>query len=210
MASPAVAADLPSPVYKAPMYSPIPVFSWTGFYAGINGGYAWGSSSWTTPTGVTTGDFDIKGAMAGGTIGYNLQTGVWVWGVEADLDYSWVKGTSTSAICGAGCETKNRWFATGRGRIGYAFDRWLPFVTGGVAVGDVKMTPAGGSSETDTKVGWTVGGGVEYAFLGPWSAKLEYLYADLGTANCSAATCFTAAEVKFKTNIVRAGLNYRF
>ena len=185
------------------------MFSWTGFYVGINGGYAWGKTSWSSTAG-NTGDFDVKGALLGGTIGYNLQTGVWVWGLEADLDYSWIKGTNTTAICGAGCETKNRWFSTGRGRIGYAFDRWLPYVTGGVAIGDVKMTPVGGTSETDTRVGWTAGGGVEYAFQGPWSAKLDYLYADLGKANCSAATCTIATEVKFKTNIVRAGLNYRF
>ncbi len=85
----------------------------------------------------------------------------------------------------------------------------MPFVTGGAAFGDVKMD-ALGASQTATKVGWTAGGGVEYAFAGAWSAKVEYLYADLGKASCDVATCGTANDVTFKTNLVRAGLNYHF
>lgn len=209
MAVPSLAADLPRPAYKAPVY--VAPFSWSGFYVGINGGYGWGTSNWTlTGTGISTGNFDINGGVVGGTAGYNLQTGNWVWGIEGDIDYSTIKGTETT-ICGAGgCQTKNSWLATLRGRVGYAFDRWLPYVTGGGAFGDVKMTPAGGTSETDTQAGWTVGAGVEWAFMGAWSAKLEYLYVDLGSANCSAATCGVSTDVDFKTNLVRAGLNYRF
>ena len=144
--------------------------------------------------------------MAGGTIGYNLQTGQLVVGAEADIDASWIKGTDATACC----ETKNDWFATARVRLGYAFDRWMPFLTGGAAFGDVKMTPVGGASETATRIGWTAGGGLEYAFMGAWSAKLEYLYADLGKASCSTLTCGLANNVTFKTSIVRAGVNYHF
>ncbi|MSO67734.1 MAG: porin family protein [Pseudolabrys sp.] len=120
--------------------------------------------------------------------------------------------TIGTGICAGaiGCETRNRWFATTRGRIGYAWDRWLPFLTGGAAFGDIKMTPNNGLSETDIKVGWTVGAGLEYAFMGAWSAKLEYLYADLGKASCSTPTCTTAADVTYKANLVRLGVNYRF
>ena len=172
MATPSSAADLPR---KAAPYYVAPYFSWTGFYAGINGGYGWGNSNWTN-VGGTTGDFRVKGALAGATLGYNLQTGVWVWGLEGDIDYSWIDG-STTQFCGApGCQTRNRWLGTVRGRIGYAFDRWLPYITGGAAIGDLKMTPAGGASDTKTKVGWTLGGGVEYAFLGSWSVKACLLY----------------------------------
>jgi outer membrane immunogenic protein len=204
MASPSFAADFPR---KAPMY--VAPFSWTGFYVGINGGYGWGKSSWTD-VGGSTGDFNVKGALAGATVGYNLQTGLWVWGLEGDVDASWIKGTETT-VCGLpGCETRNRWLATGRGRIGYAWDRWLPFITGGAAGGDIKMTPGGGASETKTKIGWTAGAGVEYAFMGPWSVKAEYLYVDLGKATCTAATCGADTDVTFKSNIVRAGINYRF
>ncbi len=209
MVSPSLAADLPRPAYKAPLY--VAPFSWTGFYVGINGGYGWGKSDWSSA--VTTDAVKPKGGVVGGTLGYNLQTGSWVWGLEGDFDYSAMDGTNigTGACAGAiGCETKNRWFATTRGRVGYAWDRWLPYITGGAAFGDIKMTPNNGLSETKTKVGWTLGGGVEYAFMGAWSAKIEYLYADLGKATCSATTCGIDTDVKFNANIVRLGLNYRF
>ena len=207
MAAPSFAADLPRPAYKAPIYTA--PFSWTGFYVGLNGGYGWGKSSWTSTLG-TTGDFNTTGYLFGGTLGYNLQTGVWVWGLEGDLDYSTIKG-STTTFCGApGCETRNTWLGTARGRIGYAWDRFLPFITGGAAFGGIKMTPAGGVSETKTKLGWTLGAGVEYAFMGAWSAKLEYLYVNLGKTTCGIATCGIATDVDFRSNIVRLGLNYRF
>src|SRR6185437_2529291 len=95
MAGPSSAADLPRPAYKAPAYVAAP-FSWSGFYVGINGGYGWGTSSWSN--GAVFGNFDTKGYLAGGTLGYNLQTGVWVWGLEADLDYSTLKGTDCGVI----------------------------------------------------------------------------------------------------------------
>ena len=203
MALPSYAADMSLAAFKAP--SSAAPWNWTGFYVGINGGYGFGRSSWTN-VGGTTGDFNVSGALAGGTIGYNLQTGLWVWGLEGDVDASWIKGTDAT-IC---CETKNDWLATARGRIGYAMDRWLPFLTGGAAFGDVNMTPVGGASETTTKIGWTAGGGLEYAFQGAWSAKVEYLYADLGKASCDVATCGVATDVTFKTSIVRGGINYHF
>ena len=204
MASPSLAADMPGP-YKAPAYSA--PFNWTGFYAGINGGYAWGTSNWTNPaTGATTGDFNFTGAQVGGTIGYNLQMSQIVIGAEADIDASWIRGTD-AAVC---CETKNTWLGTARVRLGYAFDRWLPFISGGAAFGDVRMTPVGFASATDTRFGWTAGGGLEYAFMGAWSAKVEYLYADLGRSSCGAGTCGVANDVTFKANIVRGGLNYHF
>ena len=208
LAMPSFGADLPR---KAQRYYAPAGFSWTGFYVGINGGYGWGTSNWSST--ATTGNLKPAGWLGGGTIGYNLQTGPWVWGLEGDIDYSAIKGSGVgTGICaGLGCETRNRWLATTRGRFGYAvWDRWLPFVTGGAAFGDIKMSPNNGLSETKTQVGWTVGGGVEYAFLGPWSAKVEYLYVDLGKPSCSIATCGVATDVSFHSNIVRGGINYRF
>ena len=210
MASPSSAADLPRPSYKAPIYAP-PIFTWTGAYIGINGGYAWGDADISnTAATFTTGTND--GWLIGGTLGYNLQTGRYVWGIEGDIDYAFIKGNGSNvATCGTGtCEVKNTWFATARGRLGYSFDRWLPYITGGAAFAGVKVTPTAGTSSTDTATGWTIGGGLEYAFLGPWSAKLEYLYADLGTATCGASICGLETDIKPKLNIVRAGLNYRF
>jgi outer membrane immunogenic protein len=114
-----LAADLQRPAYKAQPSYVAPYYSWSGFYVGINGGYGWGKSSWD-PTGFAgTGDFTVKGPLVGATLGYNLQTGSFVWGLEADADISWIKGTTTTGFCGVpGCETSNRWLATGRGRIG--------------------------------------------------------------------------------------------
>jgi len=212
MALPSLAADLPRPVYKAPVVAPVYIapFSWTGFYVGINGGYGWGEAEVSNSLGSFTTDTQ-DGWLIGGTIGYNFQTGVWVWGIEGDIDYALIDGnvSNTVACGGTTCEVENTWFATVRGRIGYAFDRWMPYFTGGGAFAGTKMTVAG-TSNTDTATGWTIGGGVEYSFLGPWSAMIEYLYADLGPTTCDASTCGVATDVEPKINIVRAGFNYRF
>jgi len=207
MAAPSLAADLPRPSYKAPIYAPV-YYNWTGFYAGINAGYGFGKSDWSGAGG--TGSTTPKGFIGGVQLGYNLQTGSWVWGLEADFQYSGMKGSDaggTGVCTGAGCETKLAWFGTGRGRLGYAgWDRWLPYVTGGAAYGNVKATPNAGGDWTKTKLGWTVGGGVEYAVMANWTTKVEYLYADLGTVSGGTP----GNDVTFKSHLVRAGLNYRF
>ena len=206
--SPSFAADMP--LKGPPMGGP---FNWTGFYLGINGGYGFGTTNWTlVGTGATTGDFNFNGGLVGGTVGYNQQMGVWVFGAEGDVDASWIKGTD-SATCGApGCETKNTWLGTARLRAGYAAGRVLPYLTGGAAFGNVTMTTPTGAGQSDTRFGWTIGAGIEFAAIGAWSFKAEYLYADLGKANCSAATCGLGAnaDVAFKTNVVRVGVNYHF
>jgi outer membrane immunogenic protein len=204
------AADLPRrhrmPV-KAPAYVE-PAYNWSGFYAGINGGYGFGRSEWSAATGAST--FDTSGGLAGGTVGYNYQMGPWVLGLEGDVDWSDMKGSTTAVPCTTSCETRNSWLATARGRLGYAVGRFLPFVTAGGAFGDVKATPTAFAGERDSKAGWTVGGGVEVALTGPWSAKVEYLYADLGKSTCAAGNCALPANVDLTSNIVRAGINYRF
>jgi outer membrane immunogenic protein len=211
VAMPSLAADLPRPAYKAPYKNNavyVAPFSWTGFYVGLNGGYGWGKSSWAN-AGGSTGDFNLKGGLAGGTVGYNLQTGSWVWGLEGDIDGSWIKGTET-VVCGA-CETRNAWLATGRGRLGYTWDSWMPFITGGAAFGNIKMSPGLlGGSDSKTKIGWTAGAGVEYTFMNEWSIKVEYLYVDLGKATCDVTTCGVDTDVTFKANLGRIGVNYRF
>ncbi len=208
----AQAADMQSR-YRPPIYSAPSVANWNGLYAGLNAGYGFGKSNWNDPVGGgSTGDFNVNGGLYGGTLGYNMQTGTWVWGVEGDFDMSTMKGSNTT-VCGAsGCETKNSWLATARARLGYGgWGNWLPYLTGGLAMGDIKGTTGGGSA-SKTNVGYAFGAGVEYALLRNWSAKVEYLYADLGKATCPAATCGGGGDLdfKFKTNIVRLGVNYRF
>jgi outer membrane immunogenic protein len=206
----ASAADLRRPIYKAPAYVPA-YYSWTGFYLGANAGYGWGKARVDDPVfGATTDDYSVKGALLGGTIGYNYQIGSFVLGVEADYDYSWIKGQDLPlTLAAGGIETRNTFLATGRARIGYAFDRFLPYLTGGYAYGGLKNASAAGS-ETHNRGGYTLGGGVEYAFAGNWSAKVEYLNVRLSNSLCTAATCFLDSDTKFRANVVRAGINYRF
>ena len=138
----AAAADLP-PRYNpvAPPMAPSPFVSplhnWTGLYVGINGGGAWGRSDWTS-----TNEFDVSGGMVGGTIGYNWQSGNWVYGLEGDIDWTDISGR-THFACSFGCKTSNSWLATVRGRVGYAYDRFLPYITGGLAVGDIRARTPG-------------------------------------------------------------------
>ncbi len=198
----ASAADLPRRPMpaKAPLYVP-PAWTWTGFYIGVNGGGGWGRSDFSAP--FATGSFDTSGWLVGGTLGYNYQMGQAVLGIEGDIDYSDIRGSAPCA--GTTCETRNNWLGTVRGRLGYSFGQFMPYVTGGLAVGDIKSSIAGIGSATETKAGWTVGGGVEAHISGPWTAKLEYLYVDLGRGGT-----VLGSDSRFTTNIVRAGLNYKF
>lgn len=204
----AEAADMPvkaSPYFKGSPRSVVSYYNWTGFYAGGFGGYGWGKSDWSAPVAST----DPKGAIFGLTGGYNWQMGSMVLGIEADYGWSSIKG---SAACGAGtCETANSFLVTGRARVGYAFDRWLPYVTGGLAYGDIKATNSAAGTASKEKLGWVAGAGLEYAFLGNWSAKIEYLYTDLGSFDCgTACSAVTPANVDLQASVVRAGLNYKF
>jgi outer membrane immunogenic protein len=177
--------------YKAQPYAQ--TYSWSGFYLGVNGGGGWGDSDSSN---------GFRGLM-GGTVGYNYQVSQAVFGLEGDIDRS---DLSHNGNCSAfSCETRNNWLSTVRGRAGYAFDRFLPYITGGVAFGDIKTSVAGIGDTNATKTGWTVGGGLEAAIAGPWTAKVEYLHVDLGSGDSP-----VGSSESFKTNIVRAGINYRF
>lgn len=180
----------------------VQAYNWTGGYIGINGGGGWGRGDTAAPF-SSGGGFRTSGGVLGGTAGYNWQMGQTVFGVEGDVDWSNIRGSATCGV--TTCETKDTWLATARGRVGYAFDRFLPYVTGGLAVGDIKNNVAGVASATSTKAGYAIGGGVEAALAGPWTAKVEYLYADLGRG-----ASVLGADTRFNTSLVRAGVNYRF
>jgi outer membrane immunogenic protein len=204
----AAAADLPprpapQQYYKAPVYAP--AFSWTGFYIGLNGGGGFGRSVWDT-----TGGFDISGGLVGGTVGYNYQFGQAVAGIEADIDWADINGSTTTG-CATGCKTSDDWLSTVRGRLGYAADRFMPFITGGAAFGDIKATTPAFAGSSTTNAGWTLGAGLEFALAQNWTAKAEYLYVDLGKFNCGTSCSALASDnVSFTTNLVRAGVNYKF
>jgi outer membrane immunogenic protein len=215
----ALAADLPQPAPPPPrapatyVPAPVPVFSWTGIYVGINGGYAFGDSNWTDPILGSTGNFTTSGWLAGGTIGGNYQWGQFVLGIEGDGDWTNLTGTTNSAAgsCGVGCTTQSDWLATVRGRAGYAFDRFLVYGTGGGAFGNLQAAAGVLPFSSSTQTGWTAGGGVEFAFTPNLTAKVEYLYVDLGSQACPFASCAgTATSVSLTENVVRAGINYKF
>ncbi len=214
---PAQASDLPAhaktaPVYKAPPNLP---YNWAGFYLGINGGYNFGQSSWSDPAaGADSGKFSTKGGLLGGQVGYNWQVGKTVLGVESDIDWAKVSGTASGGVCatdgGGQCETKQSWFGTTRARLGYTFDRFLPYITGGAAYGNVKAVQPTGTS-SDSKLGWAAGAGLEYGINKNWSAKAEYLHLDLGTATfMGLASGTNTLKVPMTDEIVRAGLNYHW
>jgi outer membrane immunogenic protein len=208
VAQSATAADLSvAPLYKAPPPAMAPAYNWSGFYLGINGGGGWGHSNWDT----SSDRIGLSGGLVGGTAGYNWQLGNAVLGIEGDIDWANLKGTNSSTLCPAGCSTSDTWLSTVRGRAGYAFGGVLPYLTGGLAVGDIRAATPGFAGASNTSAGWTAGGGIEFGLTGNWSAKAEYLYVDLGRFNCG-VSCngLPTDNVSMHDNVVRAGVNYRF
>ncbi|MEE7440301.1 outer membrane protein [Methylobacterium oryzae] len=225
----AQAADLPRRAPPPPLPS-LPVFTWTGFYAGVNAGYAFptGSGGFTDPTyGAVTGGGRSGGFAGGGQVGYNYQftpgSGVVV-GVEADIQGA-AFAKADAAYLGTTPYYSVRpsldYFGTVRARLGYAFDRVLVYGTGGFAYGGgARATDAGAYPYTlpsTDRTGYAAGGGIEYAFTEKLSAKVEALYLHLGRGT-NAATYYNASVPAFygagKQDsgfaVVRVGVNYRF
>jgi outer membrane immunogenic protein len=204
----AFAADMPArvPVAKAPPPVAVQLFDWSGFYWGALAGYGWGESSHSEALGGANGSFDANGFLLGGTVGFNWQAGAAVFGLEGDLAWSNIDGNGGSAA--GTISTSLNWLGTGRARAGYAVDNYLFYVTGGAAWGDIDASVAGVAGGSDTRLGWTAGGGVETKLTQNWSAKLEYLYVDLGDKNLYTAT--GPVNVSYNSHIVRLGLNYKF
>ena len=197
-AVPALAADLsrPATVTKAPVAMPAPAFSWTGFYIGANAGYGWGSG-----TGLADAyGLSPKGWFGGGQLGvnYQFQNNV-VAGLEADVDGGDISDSSL------GVSSKLNAFGTVRARLGYAFGRVLPYVTGGFAWGNNTLD-YGALSQSQTHTGWTAGAGLEYALTDHWTAKTEYLYTDLSSKYYDIA----GADSGVNNQTVRVGVNYKF
>jgi outer membrane immunogenic protein len=216
MVASASAADLPRPVYKAaPYLSPVPVFSWTGFYVGINGGYGWSKLSGDGTFGPASAT--AKGFLGGGQLGYNYQMGQFV--IGAEVDGAWADVKYEEPLFAGTLTFKNDYFITAAARLGYAFDRYLVYGKVGGAWTRDKWDGNDGAGGTVTsktnRSGWMLGAGVEYALWSNWSAKLEYNYLRFGAVTPSFTTTgglgvVGTADVKLSTHIVKAGLNYRF
>jgi outer membrane immunogenic protein len=244
--APAMAADM---LVKGPVPALTSAFNWNGFYVGINGGYSRGRSSTDfTITGVpdVSASQNMNGWLGGAQIGYNWQSAAWVVGIETDIQATGQTGTfdfTTPTVCpspgafalpcatGTGnVEQKLPWFGTFRGRLGVTpSDRWLLYVTGGLAYGEVLTnatisqatafsggpviaTASTSNNPGATSYGWVIGGGAEWAIVGPWTARLEYIFMDFATVSNSFAgpAPFTLVNTssRITDSIVRIGLNY--
>jgi outer membrane immunogenic protein len=212
----ASAADMARPVYKAA--PPVMMaYNWTGFYAGIHGGYGWGELG----SNIFSGSAKQDGWFGGGQIGWNWQGAgsPWVFGVEVDSAWANIKDDVTVAGGGivANAFSEMDYFGTARLRLGYAFDRALVYATGGLAWGhnEIGVSVAGGglvagASSANTHVGYAVGGGVEWALVDNWTAKVEYLYLDLGNENYFGGPASGGFDADVTAHTVKVGLNYRF
>lgn len=220
-------------------------YDWTGFYLGAAAGYSWSNDGGVRFDGRSGGSrqqvIDVgilksvlgsnpDGFVGGLEGGYNWQVNDLVVGVETDFSYSDINGSGFHYFDGgeiyfpttSKASQSLDWFGSARLRLGYALDNILIYGTGGLAYGDTSVDYKVDSfgtfkdSSSEWRVGWTIGGGAEYAIDRNWTAKVEYLYYDLGKN--SAKGYFDAPfeedtlsySAEFKGNIVRAGVNYRF
>lgn len=216
--SAALAADLgpyrPPPPAE-PIYEPVRAgpWNWQGLYFGANAGYGWGNDNGAAFSGGGggSGALNPDGWFGGGQIGYNAQFNALVLGLEADLQGADISDTTTLSGGLTNVTTDIEWFSTLRGRIGYAAGPALLYVTGGWAFADLNQSviaPGATLTSDDWETGYTLGGGIEWAFAPNWSLKSEYLYVDLGDQTLSSPAGTYTTETDFHT--ARVGLNYRF
>jgi outer membrane immunogenic protein len=194
-------------VYNEPAPVVADTFSWTGGYVGVNAGYAGGKNKLNVYDDFSAKD-NSSGFLGGVQAGYNWQFDQMIVGLETDIQGAGIK--SDVEIDGRGAEAKINWFGTTRARLGYTpVDRFMVYATGGVAYGKIKAS-YGDFSQSDTKVGYTVGAGAEYALTNNVTLKSEYLYTDLGKLKLDDNAGNRFGEVKAPFHTVRVGVNYKF
>ncbi len=202
---------------------------WSGAYIGLHAGYSWGRENdnqseqqFSSCTGSVCADrFDLDGFIGGAHAGYNWQTGQWVFGIEGDIDYADISGSTDfsyqfGAVNGR-LGFNSDWQASLRLRAGYAVDTWLLYATGGAAVGHGELHARGQSfgtpfSETDdnTHTGWTVGGGVEKAFTPNWIGRFEVRYTDFGKESYDLGLGGDDIDVDWNQTAVLFGFSYKY
>lgn len=224
----ALAADLP--VYKSePVFQQTaPLYNWTGFYLGAQAGYAFSDSSYSVSTQpVVNGNpiggisFDNNGFLIGVHAGYNYQVNNFVFGLEGDIEFADLEdgGSAASNLGTVNYQTDYNYLASITGRVGVAFDQALIYVKGGVAFADIDYSlniPAvnGTWSTSDTRTGYVIGAGLQYAYDNNWSTRIEYTYTDFGDETVSAPVVGTAVQgisnVEDEVHAIKAGISYRF
>lgn len=202
----------PSPYSERP-------FKWSGIYVGLQGGY--GFSRVGAESGPFGGPFDqsygywSNGLFGGAHLGYNWQFGHYVFGLETDIDVGNTTASGTGSL-GYTHETHIDWQSTFRARLGWATGQWLVYTTGGLALSHatINKTLPGGlapfASATDRFLGWTVGAGVERAINQDTMVRLEYRYADFGSAEFSNAIVNTTDRTSITTHSIRGGVTFKF
>ncbi len=212
------AADLRMPVKAPPAPVPVP-FSWTGCYVGGNGGGVWVRNDFSVAAGPFSGDsdgsIDVSGGVAGVQAGCNYQTYNWVFGIQGDYDWTNVSNSINDAVFVGVTDGVNiTSLASVTGRIGYAWDRFLLYAKGGGAWERLDFTSTGSSfsSISETRNGWTVGGGGEYAFLDWLTGFVEYDFYDFGTSSetLNPFSGVVTFNVRDTQSVVKAGLNFKF
>jgi outer membrane immunogenic protein len=201
----------PAPAYPVRSPNLPPVYDWTGFYVGLSGGATFGSTKWESDPDVTEGRLQWSSGLIGGTIGYNMQTlGAFV--VSEEFDFSWRRFNLSvpAATCMPSCTLNSNWVSTARLRFGYSLDRFLPYATFGLSMSDFNAAAAGAPFGPTNNVtfNWVAGVGVEFVIAGPWSAKLEYLFANHTRFVCD-LECNGPVNLGSSENIIRVGINYR-
>ncbi|MEP9349873.1 outer membrane protein [Xanthobacter sp. KR7-225] len=217
MAASASAADLGTRYPVKAAVVPVQMFSWTGFYIGGNVGYAWGNSSFDyTPFLGPTYSYDLgnaDGFTGGLQAGFNYQfANNVVLGLEADLQFADIGSNNLligGPVAGALASQSLDTYGTIRARLGYAVDRFLPYITGGAAWANTSYTGPFGWTSDSTHWGWTIGGGLEYAITNNWTVKGEYQYLSF---DGDGYTYLNGDQVKtnFDMSVLKAGVNYKF
>lgn len=210
LTSGAQAADLGWNSGASPMYSPTPASGWSGFYAGVSGGYGWGTQTVTPAPGAQATN-NTGGWSLGGQAGYNMDMGGFILGAEGDLQ--WTNVNFSEAVPGGTFKTGIDFYGTLRGRAGMSFGQVMPYVTGGIAAGRGSASYDNGvvTSQSATHMGWTAGVGLEAQATSNISIKAEYLYVDLGTQTYSGLPApIGNIDASQRFSVVRAGLNYKF
>lgn len=224
-ANAASAADMGLPVKGRALEAE---WNWSGFYAGLNAGYARSTTVWndldaTLTAGGTFINQSTSGFIGGGQIGYNWQVRHAVFGVETDFNYLGLNHATNLFVLTGGTPTaihdSLRWIGTVRGRAGLAVDNVLMYLTAGLAYGrtdhkEIDGAPILNADLSATKVGFAAGVGTEYGVDPHWSVKAEALYVDLGKSSTTIGPFFGGLRGRFDTLdtmwIVRAGVNYKF
>lgn len=207
-----------------PVVESAPAYDWTGPYLGVQGGYGWGEVDGSTAISDTHNIDDFSGILdnangylIGGTLGYNYQMDNIVIGLEADVSYSTINDEFVDPE--PEWRTDLDWIATVRPRIGFAMDNFLPFITGGLAIGDMTLEAfdnlAPGdppSKDSNTMIGWTIGAGLEVAVTENLSVKAEYNYVDFGKEDFDLRdNAFFGVENRdMDIHLVKFGVNWQF